>query len=97
MSDEPERYLHFLECLSCGKQFQRGVDKGVPIGIECCRRCWSRVPVAERLKLQLSIRDRSPGGLFSEMADLIGKSISHWNETEGKTFDDFSDNSPDHD
>ena len=50
------------------------------MGMDCCKRCWSRVPVADRIKLMLSIKDREPGGVLSEIADIIGRSISHFQQ-----------------
>jgi hypothetical protein len=67
-----------VQCLSCGRDVTTWYRRGVPLGVDCCNRCWSRVSVAERIKITMAIRDREPGGVISEVADIIGRSIEHF-------------------
>lgn len=63
----------FPSCCSCGcevTEYRRGC---VPYGADCCHRCWSRIPVAERVKIAISLRDREPGGYLNELALALGR------------------------
>ena len=40
----------------------------VPDDVDCCSRCWSKVPVAERLKFAVTVRDRAPDGILNILA-----------------------------
>ncbi len=62
-------------CLSCTRELTKGIRRGVPSGIECCLYCWRRVPVTERLKIAMAVRDRQFGGVIHELAELITRSI----------------------
>lgn len=66
----------YLPCMSCGRDLTPGERKGVPFEVDCCRRCWRHVPVVERLKLVVSVRDRSPGGFLNELAELVIRAIA---------------------
>ena len=75
-------------CWSCGCEvtsYRRGC---VPWGIDCCQRCWNRVPVFERLKLAISMRDREPGGFLSELAELVMRSVERGPHSTGLDGDD---------
>lgn len=73
MSDERNPFEP--ECWSCGRTVTPYHRDGVPSGVDCCFRCWSKVSVAERLKIVVAIRDREPGGFLSELAELVMRSI----------------------
>lgn len=60
------------ECLSCGRELPKPIIAGVPSGVDCCFRCWHRVPIAERLKISIAVRDRQFGGVLSELASVAG-------------------------
>jgi hypothetical protein len=82
MSNDPIGFES--ECVSCGRRITAWYRWGVPTTIDCCRRCWARVPVAERIKIQMAIRDRQPGGVLAELADIVARSIEHFkNEQDG--------------
>lgn len=55
-------------CQSCNLDLSSGSRRGVPSFIDCCRHCWLKVPVHERLRLSIAVRDRQPGGIFNEVA-----------------------------
>lgn len=48
---------------------------GVPEGVDCCSRCWRKVPVADRLKLVMAMRDRQQGGILSIAAEMATEAI----------------------
>ena len=62
-------------CNSCGYEIDGNSRKGVPSFIDCCKRCWSHVSVADRLKLSIACRDRSPGGVFGELTEVLINTI----------------------
>lgn len=66
------------DCMSCGRVLTIWQKWRVPAEVDCCIRCWSRVPVAERLKLVIQIRDRNPGGPLNEATELLAKIIEHY-------------------
>ena len=47
----------------------------VPDDVHCCSRCWSSVPVAERLKYQIMLDDRAPDGPIGNLASLARGAI----------------------
>jgi len=60
-------------CISCGceiTEYRRGC---VPCNADCCQRCWSRMPIAERLRIGISLRDRAPGGFLNELAQALSR------------------------
>jgi hypothetical protein len=60
-------------CVSCGCEitvYRRG---HVSPSIDCCQRCWVRMPVADRLKIAVSLRDREPGGFLNELAQALSR------------------------
>ena len=70
-------------CMSCGRELTPCVIWGismvvkhrVPDDVDCCSRCWSRVPVADRMRIVISIRDRSLGGILSVAAEMASEAI----------------------
>lgn len=62
-------------CASCNLDLIESDRRNVPSYINCCSRCWSKVPIPERLKLDIAYRDRSPGGVLNELADVLIRTI----------------------
>jgi len=60
-------------CSSCGcdvTEYRRGF---VSVSADCCQRCWQRMPVADRLKVMIAVRDREPGGFLNELAQALSR------------------------
>lgn len=64
-----------MECLSCGHELTDDSRKNVPSSVECCRHCWQKVSIADRLRISLATRDRCPGGVLSELADVLTRTV----------------------
>ncbi len=62
-------------CKSCGVSLNGWNHHRVPDDVHCCSRCWSRVPVAERLKYQIMLDDRAPDGPIGNLASLARGAI----------------------
>ena len=79
----PHPELTTPTCMSCGRELTPYVIWGitmrvkhrVPEDVDCCSRCWSRVPVADRMKIVISIRDRSLGGILSVAAEMASEAV----------------------
>jgi hypothetical protein len=69
-------------CMSCCLDLCTGARRGVPISIECCSHCWRKVPVTDRLKLFIAVRDRLPGGVMAETASAASTFIDLKNAAE---------------
>ena len=62
-------------CLSCCADLSPSARRRVPTFIECCYRCWNKVPIADRLRLSIAVRDRTAGGVLNELADVLTRTI----------------------
>lgn len=69
-------------CMSCCVDLDPRIRRRVPISIECCAHCWRKVPVTDRLKLFIAVRDRLPGGVMAEMACAASTFVELKNATE---------------
>jgi len=47
----------------------------VPEEVECCSRCWCRIPQHERVKIVVMIRDRQLGGVVNLIAGLVHEGL----------------------
>lgn len=63
------------ECASCGYELTPATRKGVPGSVCCCKQCWNKVAVADRLRIGIAIRDRSPGGALAELAEVLLRTV----------------------
>lgn len=59
------------ECLSCAIEIDASSGKGVPTGVPVCKHCWSRIKVVDRIRISIAVKDRSVGGVLTEIAALV--------------------------
>ena len=88
--DAPDRSRReasrFPECWACGVELTPNRRATVPTGVECCDRCWAKVPITDRLKITMDVRDRQPGGILYEGSDLIQRAVEEKRQlSEGET------------
>jgi hypothetical protein len=62
-------------CKSCGIALNGWNHSGVPEAVHCCRRCWSKIPIVERLKYQVMLEDREQDGPIGNLANLVRGAI----------------------
>ena len=74
--------MTYANCMSCNHELEPGTRKNVPALIDCCSHCWGKIPIVDRLRLAIAVRDRSPGGVLNELTELLMRTIEAHQEAQ---------------